>query len=110
LATNTTGHGSPVFGGRLVTKPAEHEHDESGREQVVSSLPSRPITVVRVFSSTTMAARGRMGNRITEWLACNQNLRVVKAVVTASSDREFHYLSIVLFCEVETLSEGPPST
>ena len=40
-----------------------------------------------------------MGDEITAWLASNRAVKVVDAVVAASSDRKFHCLSIVLFCE-----------
>jgi hypothetical protein len=64
-----------------------------------SPAPSRRITLVKVFSATTARARAMMGDQITLWLARHPSLAVVETVVTASSDRAFHCLSIVLLCD-----------
>jgi hypothetical protein len=66
-------------------------------DRAASALPER-ITVVKVFTSTTARARGIMGELVTAWLASHPGVRVIEAVVTASSDRQFHCLSIVLLC------------
>jgi 1,2-phenylacetyl-CoA epoxidase catalytic subunit len=64
-----------------------------------SLAPPRRITLVKVFSATTARARAVMGEQITAWLARHPSLEVVDTVLTASSDRAFHCLSIVLLCE-----------
>jgi hypothetical protein len=60
---------------------------------------ARRITLVKVFSATTTKARTVIGDQITAWLASSPSVRVLEAVVTASSDRAFHCLSIVLLCD-----------
>jgi hypothetical protein len=61
-------------------------------------VPSRKITLVKVFSATTARARTFLGDQVMAWLASNPSVTVLEAVVTASSDRAFHCLSIVLLC------------
>lgn len=52
---------------------------------------------VKVFSATKAREREDLGENITRWLRANPALRVVDKVVTQSSDREFHCLTITLF-------------
>jgi hypothetical protein len=54
---------------------------------------------VKVFSATKAREREDLGENITRWLRANPSLRVVDKVVTQSSDREFHCLTITLFYE-----------
>lgn len=54
---------------------------------------------VKVFSATLQRHREELGERVTEWLAANRAIRVVESVVSQSSDREYHCLSITLFYE-----------
>ena len=55
------------------------------------------FTGVKVFSTTLARDRENMGENITKWLKENQNVEVVDKVVTQSSDKEFHCLTITLF-------------
>ena len=55
------------------------------------------FTGVKVFSTTLARDRENMGENITKWLKENPNLEVVDKVVTQSSDKEFHCLTITLF-------------
>jgi hypothetical protein len=64
-----------------------------------SSLARSRVNLVKVFSATTAKARSALGDQITGWVADNPSVRVLEAVVNASSDREFHCLSIVLLCD-----------
>lgn len=52
---------------------------------------------VKVFSATKAREREDLGENITRWLRANPSLRIVDKVVTQSSDREFHCLTITLF-------------
>jgi len=52
---------------------------------------------VKVFSTTLARDRDALSERITRWLRENPQLEVVDQVVTQSSDKEFHCLSITLF-------------
>jgi hypothetical protein len=56
---------------------------------------------VKVFSTTMQKDRECLGERVTEWLAANRNIRIVESLVLQSSDEAFHCLSIVLFYEEE---------
>ena len=55
------------------------------------------FTGVKVFSTTLARDRENMGENITKWLKENSSLDVVDKVVTQSSDKEFHCLTITLF-------------
>ena len=55
------------------------------------------FTGVRVFSTTLARDRESMGENITKWLKENSNIEILDKVVTQSSDKEFHCLTITLF-------------
>ena len=55
------------------------------------------FTGVKVFSTTLARDRENMGENITKWLKENPNADVVDKMVTQSSDKEFHCLTITLF-------------
>jgi len=57
-----------------------------------------PINRVKVFSVTKAKERELIGERVTEWIAANPAVRIVKTVVALSSDQKFHCYSIVLLC------------
>jgi hypothetical protein len=58
---------------------------------------STVFTGVRVFSTTLARDREVMGENITKWLKDNPALEILDKVVTQSSDKEFHCLTITLF-------------
>ncbi|MFO0629725.1 MAG: hypothetical protein U0325_29385 [Polyangiales bacterium] len=55
------------------------------------------FTGVKVFSATRAKDREELGEVITRWLRGTPGVEVVDKVVTQSSDREFHCLTITLF-------------
>ena len=55
------------------------------------------FTGVKVFSATRAKDREELGEVITRWLRGNPTFQVVDKVVTQSSDRESHCLTITLF-------------
>ncbi len=55
------------------------------------------FTGVKVFSTTLARDREQMGETITRWIKDNPTLEIVDKVITQSSDKEFHCLSITLF-------------
>lgn len=55
------------------------------------------FTGVKVFSTTLARDRESMGDNITRWLRENPNIEVLDKVVTQSSDKEFHCLTITIF-------------
>ena len=52
---------------------------------------------VKIFSTTLARDREAMGENITRWRRDNPQLEIVDKVVTQSSDKEFHCLTITLF-------------
>jgi folate-dependent tRNA-U54 methylase TrmFO/GidA len=60
------------------------------------------FTGVKVFSTTLARDRESMGENITRWLKENPNVDVVDKVVTQSSDKEFHCLTITLFYRMKS--------
>jgi hypothetical protein len=58
----------------------------------------RPVGLrLRVFSATTAHQRNSLGELITNWLQAHPECEVFDRVVTQSSSREFHCLTITLF-------------
>ena len=55
------------------------------------------FTGVKVFSATMARDRDYLGDRVTAWMYAHPSVRVVDKIVTQSSDREFHCLTITLF-------------
>lgn len=55
------------------------------------------FTGVKVFSTTLARDRENMGENITKWLKENPQADVLDKMVTQSSDKEFHCLTITLF-------------
>lgn len=60
---------------------------------------------VKVFSATKAREREDLGENVTRWLKANPNVRVVDKIVTQSSDREFHCLTITVFYEKESTAD-----
>jgi hypothetical protein len=59
------------------------------------------FTGVKVFTATKAKEREELGEHVTRWLADNPRVKIVDKVVTQSSDREFHCLTITIFYWVE---------
>jgi len=55
------------------------------------------FSVMKIFSTTLARDREQMGDNITRWLHDNAQLEIVDKIVTQSSDKEFHCLTITLF-------------
>lgn len=55
------------------------------------------FTGVKVFSATKAREREELGENVTRWLHANPGVHVTDKIVTQSSDREFHCLTITLF-------------
>ena len=55
------------------------------------------FTGLKVFSTTLARDREAMGENITRWLRENPSAEIVDKVITQSSDKEFHCLTIALF-------------
>jgi folate-dependent tRNA-U54 methylase TrmFO/GidA len=57
---------------------------------------------IKVFSTTLARDRENMGENITKWIKDNPNVEIVDKIVTQSSDKEFHCLTITLFYKART--------
>ena len=55
------------------------------------------FTGVKVFSATKAKEREELGDHVTRWLREHKGCQIVDKIVTQSSDREFHCLTITLF-------------
>ena len=55
------------------------------------------FTGVKVFSATKAREREDLGEQVTRWIRENPSARIIDKIVTQSSDREFHCLTITLF-------------
>jgi hypothetical protein len=55
------------------------------------------FTGMKVFSTTLARDREVMGDTITRWVQENPQVEIVDKIVTQSSDKEFHCLTITLF-------------
>jgi len=67
------------------------------------------FTGVKVFTATKAKDREELGDAITRWLRANPRVRPVDKVVTQSSDREFHCLTVTVFY-VEEPGEAASAT
>jgi len=56
------------------------------------------ISAVKVFAATKQRDREELGDRVAAWVNANSQLEVLQVVVSLSSDRKFHCLSMVLLC------------
>lgn len=56
---------------------------------------------VKVFSTTMIRDRERMGEEITDWLRAHLDYVPVITIVRQSSDAGFHCLSILIFWRLE---------
>ena len=52
---------------------------------------------LKVFSATKAREREELGEKVTGWLRRQTDIEVVDKVVSQSSDREFHCVTITLF-------------
>ena len=57
------------------------------------------FTGVKVFSATKAREREELGEHVTQWIRNNPGNRIIDKIVTQSSDREFHCLTITIFYE-----------
>ena len=60
-------------------------------------MSAADFTGIKVFSTTLARDREVMGENITKWIKENPGFEIVEKVVTQSSDKEFHCLTITLF-------------
>ena len=55
----------------------------------------------KVFTATKARDRDELGEVLTRWIQNNPNAKIIDKVVTQSSDREFHCLSITIFYDMQ---------
>lgn len=74
---------------RPVAPKAEHNAEES--------VASSTFMGVKVFSATLFAARERLGEDVTAWIAAHPEYAIDDIEVRQSSDAGYHCLSITVF-------------
>jgi len=67
------------------------------REGMSGETRNMSFTNIKVFSTTLARDREMMGENISRWIKENPNVEILDRVVTQSSDKEFHCLTITLF-------------
>lgn len=60
-------------------------------------MNARTFDGVKVFSSSHARERAEMGDRMTQWLKANRHIEVIDTVVTQTSDRSHHCLTVTFF-------------
>jgi hypothetical protein len=55
----------------------------------------------KVFTATKARDRDGLGEVLTRWIQDNPKVQIIDKVVTQSSDREFHCISITIFYETQ---------
>lgn len=91
---------APVKAAAKITDRAVDEAEFPAGGAVGARVMETPITVFKVFSATKARDREELGDRVMAWLQANPHLDVRQTVVSLSSDRQFHCLSLVLLCAV----------
>jgi hypothetical protein len=56
---------------------------------------------IKVFSATKAREREGLGETVTRWIRANPGREIVRKIVTQSSDKEFHCLTITLFYKLD---------
>lgn len=64
------------------------------------------FTGVKVFSATKAREREELGEQVTRWIRDNPGARIIDKIVTQSSDREFHCLTITIFYQTDAQSHA----
>ena len=78
--------------------PADPDQKQSRPKPRMRVPAEERVNLVKVFSATKARDRDELGDRITGWVRARPGVKVINTVVHLSSDRQFHCLSIVLFC------------
>lgn len=61
---------------------------------------------VKVFSATRGRERSELGERVTDWLMNEPDLREIELQVSQSSSADFHCLTIIVFYERQANGRG----
>jgi hypothetical protein len=64
------------------------------------------FTGVKVFSATKAREREDLGEQVTRWITNNPNSKIIDKIVTQSSDREFHCLTITIFYQAAAVANA----
>jgi hypothetical protein len=91
---------APIRSAAKITDRAVNGADFPAGGGVSARGIETPVSVFKVFSATKARDREELGERVTTWVAANPHLEVRQTVVSLSSDRQFHCLSLVLICAV----------
>lgn len=73
------------------------QQSSAGSARLSVAGNNKAFNGVKVFSATMVGEREQLGDKVTEWLRANPNLKTVDAWVTQSSDEAFHCIAITVF-------------
>ena len=59
------------------------------------------VTGAKVFSATKAREREELGETVTRWIREHTEVEIVDKIVTQSSDREFHCLTVTVFFQAK---------
>ena len=59
------------------------------------------LSGAKVFSATKAREREELGELVTRWIREHMEYEITDKIVTQSSDREFHCLTVTLFYQVK---------
>ena len=57
----------------------------------------KPFNGVKIFSTTMVADRERLGEKVTAWIQSHPQFEICEVVITQSSDEAFHCIAITVF-------------
>lgn len=65
------------------------------------------VAAVKTFSATMARDRESLGERVTAWIQSHPDVNITRTIVSQSSDRGFHCISIVLLCGPKSDHNSP---
>ncbi len=77
--------------------PTDSSSGSSSGHGRVAFGADQTINGVKIFSATMVAERGKLGDKVTDWLRRHPQCEVREIFVTQSSDEAFHCIAITLF-------------
>ena len=60
-----------------------------------------PYSGAKVFSATKAREREELGESVTRWIREHPEYEIIDKIVTQSSDREFHCLTLTVFYQAK---------
>lgn len=70
----------------------------------------QPYTLVKTFTATMRRDKELLGTKVTAWLKDNPDVHVIDKVVRLSSGKDYHCLTVSLFCTGREIKAARPLT